>query len=523
MSRRCVRASRRPADEPLGQEWRRHNCRRLACLLAWLVLKPRLNESARASATTTDAMTTVLALLLVLVAGFGVPATPARAQTGHSGSFLDPFPEGDRYRVQIWGDDMAQGLLDGIADQIADEPRLDLDKKQRWLAGLLRADIDQEMKSIDQALAQSSPHIVVVILGAGDRLGLRRSNGRRIAVGSEDWQAEYSRRLDLVMRTLRKRGIGVFWVGLPIMRRQDVNEAAEIINELIRGRALANGVRYIDVFASFADTDGEYSSHGPDLAGKTRLLRDQDGIHFTGTGYRKLGYFVERELKRAAAQAWEERAIPLAGSEAEQARVRPAPTVKLAPFAASGQKAVAKGIGIGRPLSADKSADGDGLKAETSQITLRGAGEQATTIEILRPAVPASVVSLLTRRESADKPTHVGESVMTEILGGLTVVSSVTPVGESATRQRSGVDQTTPLYRVLQRGESMPPKPGRADDMPWPRQEPVLDPRLSQALGEQLPASAIDTGSVAVKTKPAKSDGPPLPRRPSASFAPRRQ
>ena len=469
-------------------------------------------------------MTTVLALLLVLVAGFAMPTAPAFAQGGHSGSFLDPFPENDRYRIQVWGDDMAQGLLEGIAEQLADEPRLDLDKKQRWLTGLLRVDIDQEIKSIDQSLAQGAPQMVVLILGAGDRLALRRSsNGRRIPVGSDDWNAEYARRLDLVMRTLRKRSIGVFWVGLPVMRRQDMNEDVETINELIRGRALANGVRFIDVYASFTDADGNYSSHGPDLAGKTRLLRDQDGVHFTGTGYRKLGYFVERELKRAAAQAWEERAIPLAGSEAEQARVRPPPTVKLAPLPVSGEKASAtKGVAASRQqATAETGSESGGLKAETSHVTIRGLGEQSVAVEILRPAIPASVVSLLTRRETADKPTHVGEAVMTEILGGLTVVSSVTPVGESGSRQKAGSDQNTPLYRVLQRGESMPPKPGRADEMPWPRPEPKLDPRLSQALDAEPPSATVDTGNAAAQPRPARSDGPPLPRRPSPSFAPR--
>ncbi|MEZ5818871.1 MAG: GDSL-type esterase/lipase family protein [Hyphomicrobiaceae bacterium] len=472
-------------------------------------------------------MTTVLALLLVIVAGLGLPLDSAVAQGGESSSFLDPFPENDRYRVQVWGDDMAEGLLDGLSEQLAEEPRLQLDKKQRWLNGLLKVDIDQEGRAIEQALAEGTPHIVILLLGSQDRLSLRRSNGRRIPVGSDEWKGEYARRLDIVMRALRKRSVGVFWIGLPVMRRQDVSEDAEMINELVRNRALANGVRFIDIFKSFADGDGGYSSHGPDLAGKTRLLRDQDGIHFTGAGYRKLAYFVERELKRAATQAWEERAIPLAGSEAEQARVRPAPSVKLGPLVASGAKPTPKSAIGGGTNAAATTGAGGGLKAESSRVTLRTLGdqgrEQSVTIEILRPAIPASVVSLLTRRESRDKPSHVGDAVMTEILGGVTVVSSVTPIGEAGSRRRGAGDQTTPLYRVLQRGESLPPKPGRADEMPWPRPEPALDPRLSRPL-EPEPASApIDTGSVPQAAKAMPSDGPPLPRRPSPSFGLRAQ
>jgi uncharacterized protein len=489
-----------------------------------LVLDDGLVEIARPAtfAVNWDVMTTVLALLLVLLTGLGLPATPARGQTAEPGSMLDPFPEGDRYRVQIWGDQMAAGLLEGLSEQLTDEPRLQIQPKQRWFNGLLKVDVDQEAVAIDKALAGGAPHIAVLMLGAEDRLALRRANGRRVAVGSDEWKAEYARRIDVVMRALRKRSVAVFWVGLPIMRREDATDDAEMINELVRNRALANGVRFVDIFGSFADADRGYSSHGPDLAGKMRLLRDQDGVHFTGAGYRKLAYFVERELKRAAAQAWDERMIPLAGNEAEQARVRPPATVKLAPLAASGARIGARGADSARSAGAGADDGGGGVRADTSRVTLRTIGpqgrEESVTLEIVRPAIPASVISLMTRRESNDKPTHVGDSVMTEILGGLTVVSSVTSLGDAAERRKLGSDQTTPMHRVLLRGESLPPKPGRSDDMPWPRPEPVLDPKLSRPLTAE-PTAAIDTASVPKARKaPAPVVGPPLPRRPSAAF-----
>lgn len=467
-------------------------------------------------------MTTLLALILLVLGASSLPGGHALAQGADAGSFLDPFPENDRYRVQIWGDQMADGLLEGLAEQLADEPRLQIDRKLRLLAGLLKVDVDQESKSIEATLTSGAPHIVVLLLGAGDRLALRRGS-RRIGVGSDEWKEEYARRIDLIMRALRKRSVAVFWVGLPVMRRQDISDDAEMMNELYRSRALANGVRFIDIFAIFADAEKSYSSHGPDLAGKMRLLRDQDGIHFTGSGYRKLAYFVERELKRAAAQAWDERAVPLAGNEAEQARVRPPSAVKLAPLAVGGKQPGASGPSTRQTSTqpATATGGGDGIKAETSRITLRSIGdsgrEESVTLDILRPAIPASLVALLTRRESDDKPTHIGDTVMTEILGGLTVVSSVTPLADAVGERRRGAsDQTTPLHRVLQRGEAMPPKPGRADEMPWPRPEPVLDPKLSRSLQAE-PTAALAQQTAAGQGRETAADGaePPLPRRPT--------
>jgi hypothetical protein len=81
------------------------------------------------------------------------------------------------------------------------------------------------------------------------------------------------------------------------------------------------------------------------------------------------------------------------------------------------------------------------------------------------------VLNILTRRQSPDKAAHVGDTVMGEVLGDLTVVATVTTLGEiSGERRRAGaLDAGTPFSRVLVRGETLPPKPGRADEMPWPR------------------------------------------------------
>lgn len=474
-------------------------------------------------------MRTVMTVLVVWLAALMAPLAPAHAQTTETKGFLDPFPDGDRYRVQVWGDGMAEGLVDGLAELMASEPRFQIEKKHRFLSGIMKSDAEQEARTIDTQLAQGAPHIVVAILGAGDRVAWRPSGNRRHGVGSDEWKEEYQRRLDLVMRALKKRSVAIFWVGLPIMRRDEVNTDAETMNELFRARALANGARYVDIFSSFADADQAYNAHGPDIAGKTRLLRETDGIHFTWAGYRKLAYFVERELKRAAQQAWDERTIPLAGTEAEQVRIRPPATVKLAPLPDPARPVAAAGgpLSIGTASSQPSSprsqspptSDAGGLKSETSTIKLTTLGadgrEESASIEILRPAIPASVLSLVTRRESDDKPQILGDTVMTEILGGVTVVSAVTPLGEGSPERRRASGANSPLMLVLQRGEMLPPKPGRADEMPWPRPEAVAalpDTAPGAAQGTQARPAAQETAQPEPPARRIRRPPPQPPR-----------
>ena len=95
-----------------------------------------------------------------------------------------------------------------------------------------------------------------------------------------------------------------------------------MMNDIVRDKAYLNGVKFIDIQAQFADEAGNYTAYGPDIAGKQRLLREADGVLFTQAGNRKLALFVEQEIKRDLTQAKNERAIPLAGSENEQKRVK---------------------------------------------------------------------------------------------------------------------------------------------------------------------------------------------------------
>ncbi|MFV0295987.1 MAG: GDSL-type esterase/lipase family protein, partial [Hyphomicrobiaceae bacterium] len=336
-------------------------------------------------------MHVVIAVLMFIGRALGMSGRVA-AQGGDFGTFVTPFPENDRYRVQVIGDAMSSGLLEALKEEMAQTPRFEIDGKHYWLSGLLKSDIDQQVKQIAERLKKSPPNLVVIMLGVQDRLSMR-IDGRRANVGSTAWKAEYSRRIDLLMRTFRDSKVGVIWVGLPVMRREDVNEDAQMMNELFRARTLVNGARFIDIHASFADQDGSYDPYGPDVEGKSRRLRDRDGVHFSWHGSRKLAHFVERELKRVAQMAWDERTIPLVGNEEEQARIRPPSTVKLAPLAkplagaggagSNGQPAIMKQAGM-------SSAAPGGIAAENTDVTLNlpgnGGQPQSFRIEILRPA-----------------------------------------------------------------------------------------------------------------------------------------
>jgi hypothetical protein len=482
------------------------------------------------------------AALSVSAAASLLSSLPVQAQPageGAAANFMNPFPENDTWRGLVVGDYLAEGLAVGLADAMAGEARLQLQRRHRAFASLGRIDIEDDAKALDDLVAKEKIGIAVVMLGMADRGGIRLVNGRRLAVGQPDWRTQYAARVDRVVRSLRRRGVAVYWAGLPIMRRSDWNEDVESINEVIRERVLAAGGRYIDAFKESADENGQFSDRGPDITGKVVRLRDPEGYDFTPAGYRKLAFFIERQMKRDMNAAREERTIPLAGSEVEQKRINPegakaapapaeaaaqakgAPSAKDARLAASPvARALTQGSQPQAPASGTAQV-GD-LKADNVRVSFKSAvsgREEQVTIEIVRPALSQSVIQLVTRRDRGDRPSQVGDTLTDTLSNGLLVMRSVTPSGGSGRAGSRGALTQQPFFIALAKGERLPPKPGRADDFRWPREDDIPPPPVSAApaaIASPVPLtksgpSGTRQQRTPVRQRPQRSEAPPRP------------
>lgn len=418
-------------------------------------------------------------LLAALFAAVLATAMPAFAQEDPAGaSFINPFPPNDTYNIVMIGDDLAEGLLGGAREIFQKDARVVIRNVPLSLGGLMRRDFDEKLIALEESLKSDPPQIAIIMMGAWDRVSVREAaTGRRVMVGTDGWRREYAARSDRLLKMLKRRNVAAYWLGLPNVRRSDADDDVQMMNSLLRERAYLNGAKYIDTYAAFIDENGGYSQYGPDVTGKIRRLRAGDGVYFTWEGNRKLAYFVDRELRRDITQARADRAIPLDGGEDEQAKINPEKVKQDNSADASGAAGRGPDASAARIREAEASGPGD-QKADNGRINLRivseGGREEVVTLDIVRPAIPASVVALVTRRESPDRPSQLGESVTDQIPGGLTVMSTVslaTSAGQAGGKRRLAPSQS-PYFRVLFKGERLPPKPGRADDISWPRPAP---------------------------------------------------
>ncbi len=433
-------------------------------------------------------------------------ALPALAQEEPSSSFLAPFPKGDVYRIAVIGDDLAEGLFYGMQETFLSDARVQVLPKPNQLNGLMRPDHEEKAAALEEDLRRDPPAVAALMLGAWDRVSLRTSSGKRVPVGTPEWRAEYSARADRLLKMFKRLNIAVYLVGIPNVRKWDANEDVQMMNEMLRERAYLNGMKYIDSYAGFLDENGGYSGWGPDLTGKIVKLRDGDGIYFTMAGNRKLAHFVERDLRRDLKQAQAARSVPLLGSTEEQVQINPgkAAVKDSAPSAAAIAGGAVLAGSTAAPSAGDQAADNGRISLKTVTATGR---EDVVTLDIVRPSIPASVVALVTRKESADRASQLGDVLVDRIASGINVMSTFTPP-TSAASGLAGSGRLSPTqssyYRVLVKGERLTPRPGRADDFVWPRPEP-------KPIETKPPVDPLETGSAA----PDAPDGPEIgkPRR----------
>jgi uncharacterized protein len=433
------------------------------------------------------------------IAAIGITSGTAHAQAGLTRTgYINPFPQGDVYRVHLVGDWYADGLHGAVAQALGANPRLQVQTRIIQVRSLRRSDWDEQVSEIE-ARAKAAPiDIAIVMFGAAEIGSISMPGSRRIRFGQDAWQSQYAARLDRIMKALKISNGAVYWLGLPVVSRSNFDEGYQAINEIFRGRTYVNGIKYIDVYKGFANEDGEFTPYGPDVNGKVQLLRNRDGNYFTAAGYQKLAHFAVREITRDLVRAQSERNVPLAGSEVEQRRInperfkqqpvpgsdpstdRPAPKVRLgkADREARPQPPRTGPLRLGRQ-NRELEADDGSVEIVTGPIGQRHGG--VLKLKIVRPAISAAVIDLVTRKQSAEQPASMGDSVTLQLPGGGTLMSSVTPASAAnlADRRAKLSPTQSPFFKVWAKGERLPPKPGRADDYDWPRPEPLPVVRVS--------------------------------------------
>lgn len=198
-----------------------------------------------------------------------------------------------RYNVVVFGDSLGDGVWAGLYHALRKDKRFNVIRKSRVATGFVRKDYYDWSEGAREVAAETRIDIAVVIMGTNDRQTIVE-DGARYALFEPKWRDVYQSRVDDFIATLKASGARIYWVGLPVMRSAVFERDMESFSGIFEKRAAENGVVFVPTHDLVADKDGNYSAYGLDASGRKRLLRAEDGIHFTMEGYELLARSVSR-------------------------------------------------------------------------------------------------------------------------------------------------------------------------------------------------------------------------------------
>lgn len=260
---------------PDGRGWLRHPTLMLGG-------KATASASAGAAAGTGHALVTA-----------DVPAVAQPASTA-----LRPRP-GQPLRVGVFGDSMGEGLYASLYRELQDKPGVTVTRFSEVSTGLSRYDYVNIQTKTEHQIAETPIDVAVIMFGTNDAQGIETA-GQVHAFGSPGWRSAYGQRIEDLVTALRARGIAVYWVGLPRMRRDDFETKMDVVNSVTQTRLRALGVPWLDTRPLTSDPTGAYAAYLPDGNGRKVQMRAGDGIHMSMAGYNRIGQPMAQTLLRDA-------------------------------------------------------------------------------------------------------------------------------------------------------------------------------------------------------------------------------
>jgi len=182
-------------------------------------------------------------------------------------------------RMWLGGDSMTIELAQSVEEAVAARPEVELATHPQVSSGLTRPDFFDWPAYFRDEVLPTRPEAVVVMFGANDSQGMD-IDGAPYQPSSPEWQAEYRRRVGVVMDQLRGDGRLVLWVGQPRMRDTGFDQRMATLDRIYAQEAEDRPwVRFLDSRAILSPDGEGYQATADGVS-----LRQGDGIHLDRAG-----------------------------------------------------------------------------------------------------------------------------------------------------------------------------------------------------------------------------------------------
>jgi hypothetical protein len=204
-------------------------------------------------------------------------------------------PPPAKVTIAVMGDSLGDGMWGGLYRLKVRDKRYVFRRGAKNSVGFTGQDL---IDMIDAALANGPVDAVVMMIGANDRRSFFVGTQSKALFRSKVWRELYAGRVGAFMDKLQRHQLPTICILLPVMRADDASADARLINDIVSNAARTRPyVKTLPTWPITADGNGAYQAHFKDLKGVTRLMRANDGVHFTDPAYELIGDLVLKLLR----------------------------------------------------------------------------------------------------------------------------------------------------------------------------------------------------------------------------------
>jgi uncharacterized protein len=191
----------------------------------------------------------------------------------------------DQLALWVGGDSMAMIFGQSLVALSQPTHVIDAVLDYKVSSGLSRPDFFNWPERLRAQMQSFDPHVAVAMFGANDGQSVEYQ-GKVLQFNTPAWLALYHRRVGQAMDILiGPRHRQVWWIGMPIMRSDAFSKVVRVLDSVYKAEAATRpDVHWVDTYGMFADKSGRYQDYLPGTSGKTELMRQSDGIHFSRAG-----------------------------------------------------------------------------------------------------------------------------------------------------------------------------------------------------------------------------------------------
>ncbi len=219
----------------------------------------------------------------------GVAAVTQQAEANPDADSIAAPEDSGPFTVVVFGDSLADGIWAGVYRALRRDDRFEVQRHTRVSSGLSRPDYFDWQAALDEYLIEEEIDAAIISIGLNDAQPIFHEGRWDHDFGTEPWTEIYRGRVATFMARLAEAGVPAFWVGLPTVRSESYARRVAHLNDIYSAAAAEHGIVFVPTRAITADEQGGYSAYLADEDGRSRLMRANDGVHFTTRGYELLG------------------------------------------------------------------------------------------------------------------------------------------------------------------------------------------------------------------------------------------